>query len=575
MARGKITPYEVGSFSPSAVGVSQENQSGQIVSQGIAAIGKALIAREDASNTLEAMNQFGSFELAYQQKKIDLQKQYVNDPAKYPEAVRNAGLELADSMSGSMGSSSAKKFRQMTSSSLSQDVPNSMKWYFTRDSEIQVGKITSIKQNLALQASTVASAKDLEAIKVNFTKASTEATKLIDKESDTKLTEQYWKLAKTQAMSAQVFAQPMKLMRELEGGTYDKLLTPEEKLTWKNKARDAVYNRAIDDQYRTMFMAQGKLLDFQNGIENGTFTIADLVNEREAAYANRNKTDVTGKPIVSQEYIKGLDNLIDITLYAKQRVPGVKEARAASLKDFDTEWDQYLQEKKMSKQGPSEQDVEKELGMYAKLSGLYRNGDISKDDFDRHIAIMRTKLSLRQGQKARVRSFSEAIDQAGTVPTLWWRTPGNDVVSLGYQMIKSYVDTAYRELGTDERRDLKAQMLSQYHQKIQAEPEDNISKLATENERRQFASERVKGVLNEKGFRIGGIINTNVTYTEPETGKVYQIGDIGVKNGYKVRFTGKDPETGTPTWKFVPGQIVTNANGQQGLVQDDGSIKRL
>jgi len=555
MAKGKITPYDPGNFSPSAVGVPGEDRSGQILAQGVNAIGAAIAKREDTTSTLEAMDQFGSFDLAYQQQKLDLQKQFKDEPAKYSTAVKEGSQKLVDQFSQGMSGDAAKKFRQMASSSLAQDAGNLAKWAFQRDNEIQVGRISSIKQNLAIKASTINSADGLRGLRQDFFDASIEATKLIDKESDTKLTQTYWELAKKQAMAAQVFSSPMKVMRDLEGGAYDDVLDADERLTWKGKARDAIYNRAEDDQFRTMFMAQGKLLDFQNGIEDGTVSIADLITERDAMAANKNKVDALGKPVIDPHYIKGLDNLIDIVMYANQRLPANKEARKEALVKFDTEWEGYLTEKKQISQGPSEKDVAKELELYANLSSLYQTGVITKSDFDQKTAIMRTKLALRQGQVPRVKSFSEVVDQAGTVPNFWWRKPGNDVVSLGYQMIKDYVDKAYPELDTAGRQDLKAQMLSSYHQKIQKVPEEQMKGLTTETDRRNFARQFIVGMPNTEGRATGGVLASNVSYTDTNIQRTFQVGDTFTKNGATKVFVGKDLETGKPMWKLAPDSL--------------------
>jgi len=555
MAKGKITPYDPGNFSPSATGVPGEDRSGQILAQGINTIGVAIAKREDTTSTLEAMDQFGSFDLAYQQQKLDLQRQFKDDPAKYPTAVKELSQKLSDQFSQGMSGDAVKKFRQMTSSSLAQDAGNLAKWSFQRDNEIQVGRISSIKQNLAIKASTINSAEGLQSLKQDFIAASAEATKLIDKEADTKLTQTYWELAKKQAMAAQVFSRPMKVMRDLEGGAYDSILDADERLTWKGKARDAIYNRAEDDQFRTMFMAQGKLLDYQNGIEDGSVSIADLITERDAMVANKYKVDALGKPVIDPNYIKGLDNQIDMVMYANQRLPANKEARKEALAKFDTDWEEYLMEKKQTGQGPSETDVAKELEIYANLSSLYQTGVITKSDFDQKAAIMRTKLALRQGQVPRVKSFSEVVDQAGTVPTLWWRRPGNDVVSLGYQMIKDYVDKAYPELEAEGRRDIKAQMLSSYHQKIQQVPEEQLKALQTENDRRNFARQFIVGMPNNEGRATGGILAASVSYTDNNIQRTFQVGDTFTKNGATKVFAGKDLETGKPMWKLAPDSL--------------------
>lgn len=555
MAKGKITQYDVGSFSPSAVGVPGQDRSGQIIGAGIESIGKALAAREDTSNTLSAMDKFGGFELQYAQQKMDLQAKYRENPAGYATAVKDMSDKLVDGMSKGMPGGVFAKFKNLTTNAVAQDMDNNVKWAFNRDNEIQVGKITSIKQNIALKASTVSSAEGLAGVLADFTAVSPEARKFITADADEKLTKTYADLAKKNAMYAQIYARPMGVYRDLEGGAYKGILTPEEISEYTGKARTALYNRAEDEQYRTMFMAQGKLLDMQDGIDSGSVTISDLVNEREAAYANKDKKDINGKPIISPDYIKGLDNLMDTVMYSRLRLPANKETQKEVLKKFDTDWDAYLQEKKTSGKGPSEEDISKELGMYASLSSLYRDGTITKADFDEKTSIMRTKLALRQGQIPKVKSFNEVVDQAGTVPNFWWRKPGNDVVSLGYQLIKDHVDKAYSESTNDERQNLKAQMLSQYHQNVQSTPEEMMKGLKTENERKNFAQRLIFGGVNTKGERTPGVAVANSSYYDPSTARQYRPGDAMTRFGASKIFKGMNPDTGRPIWEIDPSSI--------------------
>ena len=561
----KITQYKVDSFSPTAVGVPGEDKSGQIISAGVESVGKALAAREDTSNTLSAMDKFGSYQLQYEQNKLSLQSQFKDNPAGYAIAVKNMGDKLSGDVGKDMPGVAYQKFKSLTNSAVAQDIDNNVRWAFNRDSEIQLGKITSIKQNIALKAAIVASPEGLAEIMDDFNVVSAEARKFITAEADDKLTKTYKELAVKNAMYAQIYARPMGVYRDLEGGAYKNILTPEEITDFTSKARSALYNRAEDEQYRTMFMAQGKLLDFQDGIDKGTVSITDLINEREAANANKNQKDITGKPIINPEYIKGLDNLIDTVTYSRLRLPANKEAQKTALKNFDMKWEGYLQEKKEANQGPNEQDIGKELDMYSTLTGMYKDGTITKSDFDEKTAIMRTKLALRQGQVPRVKSFSDVVDQAGTVPTFWWRKPGNDVVSLGYQMIKDHVDNAYAANPTDERRDMKAQMLGQYHQIIQNQPDDVIKSLKSENEKKAWAHKLIFGGINAKGEQNPGIALANSSYKEPVSTTTYLPGDAVTKFGATKIFKGMNSSTGRPIWTLPPETVdkVVIINGRK------------
>lgn len=547
----RITQYDRKSLSPQAVGVPGESRAGEIIGRGVSALGAALTQREEASDKLSASQRFGDFQFEYGAKKIAMQQEYADRPLEYPAAVKKVAEDMTTEFGKSLNGRSFQHFKQLTGSAIAQDSEALATWSYRRDNEIQVGKITDIKQNIALRAATVTGADGLRTILSDFSKASVEATQMIDADSDAKLTEKYVDLAKKNAMFSQIYARPMQVYRDLEGGVYKGLLTPEEISDFTAKARNAIYNRAEDDNYRTMYMAQGKLLDFQKGLDDGSVTITDLIVEREAAWANKDQKDVNGKPVVPVDYVSGLDNLINTVMYSKMRLPMNKDAAKIVLDKFDTDWDTYLLAKKDRNEQPNEKDIAKELSLYANLLSLYQSGTIMKSDFDEKSTIMRTKLALKKGQVPRVKSFDDVIEQAGTVPNLWWRKPGNDVVSLGYSMIKDFVDRGYSD--PDVRRTLKAQMLAQYHQVIENTPEEEWKNLKTENERMAYARKRVLGVTGPKGEQIPGVAQQNMKYIDPVSKRQIAVGESVSQNGATKILSGFDSNTGRPIWGLAPG----------------------
>ena len=564
---GKIDQYEVGSFSPSAVGTPGQDKSGQILATGVEAISKALMVREDTSNTLSAMNKFGEFQLQHEQNKLKLQQQYQADPTEYATAVKTMSDKLSDDMSKGMPSGVFQKFKNLTTSATAQDADNNVKWAFARDNEIQIGKITSIKQNIALKASTATSAEGLANIigrmdpvtggytGGDFAAVSAEATKFITPEADKKLTDEHRKLAIEFNLDAQLMSRPLSLKADLEGGAYKGVINPDIIKSYSDKARNALINRAIDDQYRTLFLAQGKILDFKNGLDDGSKTIVDVIAEREAANANRGKKDINGDPVVSPGYIQNLDTLIAGATQSTLRTPKGKEANKAALDTFDRQWEGYLLGKKDAHETPSPKDLEKELEVFASLRQNYLSGAISKNQYDEKFNLMETRHKLDKKNIAGATPFNQAIDQAGVVES-WWgmvHGPGKDVVSQGYQMIKDHVDKAYPELPETDRRDLKAQMLSQYHQAIKATPEDFLNAPKTDNERRAFAQRLVYGGVNAKGEQMPGIIRANSSFSDGVSAKRFQVGETVPEMGVPRVYLGNDPSTGKPKFELAPG----------------------
>jgi len=544
MARGKIDEYKVGSFSPQAVGVPGEDKSGQIIASGIASLGQSLAVREDTSNNLSAMEKFGSFQLEYQQKKIELQQRYSNTPAEYPKALQQETEKLTSDMGKGLPSGVYNKFKYMTTSHLASDADNNVKWAFQRDNDIQVGKITSIKQNVALKAASAVGPDGLAEVMNDFTEVSKESTKFITPEADFKLTEMYKKLAINYNLDAQLLSRPNQLKAELDGGAYKDLLTADVIKEYSDKARTAIENRAIDDQYRTLFLGQDKVLGFMKGLDDGSTTIVDLIAERDAMMMNRRKVDVNGKPIVSEGYIKSLDALISGQTQSMRKTPLGKEAHKAALDNFDRKWAEYLQLKSTQNKRPDASDLEKELDLQAELQDSYNRGIIDKTEYDDKVAIMSTKHNLGKNAIAGAMPFNEAINKAGAVPG-WFQK--DNVLSAGFRLIKANVDKNYPELLPEEKRDLYTQMFSKYHQTIKSTPDEVLGKLTTDKDKQAYAQKLVNGTVGPDGKGSTGVTQQYSTF------KNFKVGDADTDpiGGTKV-FAGKNPHNGQPVWFLTP-----------------------
>lgn len=604
MARGNITEYQQGSFSPSAVGTPGVNKSGQIIGQGIESLGAALVKRQETSDNLTAMDKFGEFQLQHAQKKLDLQKQYRDNPEEYVKVAGEMSQKLASDFTNQMPGGAAKRFKSLTSSAIAQDMEGNVAWAFKRDTEMQIGKIDSSNQNLVFKAALVNSPQELKDLfdkrdpvtgdytADSFMGVNKLSGKFLNPDENNAKTLKAWETAKKIAMSARIFAQPRATLADLvgdpqKGSAYKGILDPDEINTWRERAENAVKNRAEFELNQSLHLANVKVLDLQDGLDNGTRDITDVIFEREAAEANKGKRNELGDLIVSPEYIRSLDNLIAREEQSTKRVLDSETKRKETLKKFSDDWDAYLQTKIDANELATPADAEKQLTMIADLGKLKNEGKISDLDYANKMAVIRTKTKLRDNQPARVQTLEQTIANAGInrVPVIGWRYQGNDVVSLGYQMIKDHVDKVYTGSTDEERMNLKAEMLAQYHQRVANTPPEAFRAQRTENDRRNFARNLILGSTNAKGERVNGILHVNSSYKDPIKGEMYRPGDVapvgGAKDILKV-FSGLTPETGDPIWTLAPGMEgkVITVNGQKlkvvgmkangSLIVDDG-----
>lgn len=569
MAKGQITEYEGPAFSSAAVGVPGKDQSAQIIAQGVVNVGKALAQHQDASDDLSAMSTLGDFQVAYANQKLELQQKFRDAPSGYAEATRLAASKLADQYGKKLGAGAQQKFRQLTTSVLAQDADNLVVWSARRENEIDVGNILNIKQNIAIEATTVNSAEGLRAVLMKFPVASVAAQKKISPESDGELTLRYAKLAKENALMSQIEAQPAKVLRDLKGETYKDILTPDEVTSYITKARTAIHNRAEDDFYRRLYTAQGEVYDLQQKVDAGEITPAELITRRQAAWVNKDQKDANGNPIFSPAYFSALDNLLAQMLHTGMTLPPEQaEQRKNALQTFDSDWEQFLAEKKQAGGGPAASDVEEELAMYAKLSDLYGKGVIDKADFDTKVDVMRTKLALRIGKSPVVMSFNQALEEAGK--SRWFRDSSNDVFVYGYRYIKDYVDKAYTTLDPTSKQELKAQILAQYTQQVKSLPENSWKGIKNDIAKQTLAHDLVMG---DGKTRVGVLARFSV-YVDPDTQKSLFVGDEITKNGIIKVFSGLNPETGQPMWRlpeYKVNQVISTPNGLVEITRFDNN----
>jgi hypothetical protein len=563
MARGKITEYQQGAFSKQAVGTPGVDKSGAIIGQGIESIGDALIKRQEASDNLTAMDRFGEYEFQNTQKKFELQKQYQNDPMKYATVAKEESLKLADEFTKGMSGGAARRFKQLSAGSIAQDMEGNAKWAFARDNEIQVGKITSIKQNIALKASAVASPQDLLAIKGDFAAVSPEAQKFISKEEDDKLTKSHWELAKKYAIDAQLRNRPNQFKAELDAkdSPWKDLLDSTEIKVASDQARNAIQNRKIDDIYSSLSSAEGETLDLVKRIDDRSVNLVDLIAKREATAANLGKANTPEVREIMQKHVAILDALLASQTRSMERTDIGKEAKKATLDKFDRDWESFWTEKRDVGKKPDVADLTKELDLHRSLINARNTGAISPNDYNEKFAMLTSKKQLEKKDVGGALPFDQAIEQAGAMPAWYEFWKGKDVLSMGYQEIKSRVDQQYPELAPEERVKVKAELFSQYHQRVKDIPPEQLVGAQNEMQRKAFVRSILLGGTNSAGKEVPGILQRSAFFQDQFTKNQYWVGDSRKDPfGNETVFRGKD-SSGQPLWKFKPNSTIKTASG--------------
>lgn len=577
MARGRITEYRQGSFSPQAVGTPGMDRSGQILGQGIEAFGEALAKREEATDSVAAVNQYGNFQLQYAQKKIDLQKQYQNDPMKFVQAAKELGDKLADEYGKGLSGGAAAKFKRLALGHSAQDIESNANWAFRRDSEIQVGKIQSAYQNQEFSASLVSSPDDLRKLKQGYSDLSREGQfdRLITSESNKKLQDESWGRAKNQALNAMLANQPNQLKAALDSGAYKGVLDPDEIESFSTKARIAIEGRRWDDIYATLYAGEDKTLAWMKNLDNRTADISDLVRERDSINMKIRQGNDQQVNAVLQAYSNNLDALVSMQTRSIQRTELGKEQAKTVLGDFKRSWDAYLSKKSTDRKQPSIDDLTEQLRLSEKLWKAYGQGLINRNDLFDHLSILSTKNEISKNALGGAMPFNEAIQQVGAATGFWPFRNGRDAVSVGYRKIRENIDAQYPELSEEERLGLKTQMMVQYNQQLSALSPEQLKAMKTDPQIDRVARQLILGGVNAAGEMVPGIAQSMVFFRDRFRQIDYKIGDSKQDSLGNVRiFKGKKPD-GAPIWSFRPGDTITGPGGKKAKVREDGSLEQI
>lgn len=524
----KITQADFGNFSPSAVGVPQQDSSGKIIASGAEALGKALGQREDRVNTVAAMAKFGDFELAYATKKAELQKQYRDNPKDFPLAMREASEVLAGDFAKGLNPGIAEKFTSIATSHLAQDADNLVNWSVSREQEKVIGDIQQTYQNLSLAAERGSTPENLKDILSGVDEASVMSRQFIAEGTANTWREQYRADAIKNGMETRIYNNAAKTYSDLASGKYDGIIEAADIKKYLSIAKSAMVNNAVLEQYRALTTSAVELSELQDGITAGTVSIGDINRRLEWAELNKDKKDVNGQVIVSEHYVRGLQALRDISLNQDSRTTEQKNIDERSFgQDFLRRWDMFLAGRQRGK--ASGKDYDDVIGLYSDLINARRSGTIDEEEFNEKKRILDTRLTTSLNPKSRSASLSEALQNAGRYH--WWDNP-RDVYSEGYKIIRDYLDKQRKDLSQEERLRYRDKYVLSFTEMVKSFPPEKIAEVKNKS---KFALDILQGVNGEPG-----LLAKMDVYKHPENGQPIMYGQTILYGGQRYQFLGLD-----------------------------------
>lgn len=448
---GKISEYQTRQLASSAVGVPQQDRSGEIIAsglqQGVQGVVGLLAERKALADDLASDVHIAEYSMAYGEAKGKAMTLYRDKPEAFPKAVFNHGTKLIEDFSSKMEPGVAESFKRKATSFITNDTSNSQTWARNRDQEIIVGNIQKNFNNLELASQNAKDPVALNNILTAIDNHAIKAQNFIDFNSANTLKERTTKAAKDNAIQGLISVNSQKAVQALESGKYlevevkdakgnvtkKKLLTPSENSAYLRVAKTAAITDASIEQYRSIYSSGAQLSDMAERLGENTLPISEINLQLEWAKLHENDLDINNEKIIPEGHIAGLESLRDIALKQDYRPAAQKASDSlVARKEWETHWNKILMDKP-AKGVKGYNDV---IGSYAKALKAYQNNVLSDKDFATAKKILDTKLRASAKGKPQA-SLSEALGNAATKRLHFWEAwdKQESIYEQGYKQI--------------------------------------------------------------------------------------------------------------------------------------------
>lgn len=303
----------------------------------------------------------------------------------------------------------------------------------------------------------------------------------------------------------------------------------------------SAYQAMVSDGYREQFKnyatAAVELAQMGDLIRDRKMSVGDVNRKIQWAELNKNRVDVNGERIVTDNYLRGLYANRDKALGLRQITQAelTADQRTAAEK-FESRWFDYLAgRKKKAKAQPS--DYDNVIGLYADLEELNIEGVIDDTEFEKKKQLLNNKLMSDINPKGVSASLNEALQKAGNYG--WndmWGNP-KDVYSVGYNIIDDHFKKNRGDLSAEEKLRYRQHALIEYTRRINAYPEEKRNP----EDKQRFAIAMLYG---NEASGVPGLFKELDVYQHPETKTPLKYGQMTMYNNIQVVCLGADPKTG-------------------------------
>lgn len=546
MARGKITEYEQGGFSRQAVGTPGVDQSGAIIGKGMEDLGNSIAQYEEKSNAISAQSKFNDFRFKYENMKAGLQEEYKNDPKKFPEVLNTKKQALVDEFSRQMSGGELKKFKQYEMNFTGQEIDSVVGWSFNREKEILVDGAKGNFYDVEYASESATTPEELKKLigdpnnvvegEQSIENAKKQASAFLDPGAIKELTNRTTKAVIENHLSSRIRADATGTYVELQEGKYDGII--ENKNLLRHYTASA-YTAMVSDGYREQFKnyatASVELAQMGDLIRDRKMSIGDVNRKIQWAELHKNKVDVNGEKIVTENYLRGLYANRDVALGLRQKPKAeITAEQKAAAEKFESRWFDYLAgRKKKAKSQPS--DYDEVIGLYAALEELRLDG-MDETLYEQKKQLLNNKLKSDINPKGASASLNEALQKAGQYGFNDWSSP-KDVYAVGYNLIDDHFKKNRPDLSAEDKVRQREHALVEYTRRVNAYPEEQRNP----QDKQRFA---VALLYGDETKGAPGLFKETDMYTHPETKTPLKYGQPTMYNNMPMIFLGANPKTG-------------------------------
>ena len=407
---GKIPKYSRQKFQSTYVGGLQTDKSGSIIAGGMAQAVAPLIeqgvkkeeARLQTIVDQQADSALLQYSLTYQKKAKELQKEYANNTAAYPEAVAKMGVALQEDYGAKIPDERVRaRFSGGASAVVRAGMGPSMAWQEAKDEEnayiawqdnldtaVEVTSTQTTIPDFTASLGEIASIAESNALTTPKVRLSAREIK----------TEE----AVRAFMSAQLEADARVFWRDIDSGKYTDLkyehkdktfnvpLSPKTKAEYKALAKSRTLTQQAEKQIEDGLRVTGELQELALKVDKGEAGIRDLLYKRDQIYA---KGTADEQPPSTKEEKANIDALIrlEVSTLAKS---GKQDP--STLDDLNSKWLKLSDDIRENVDNP--ENLTTELLKYnTDVINAFATGKITQTDY----TSMNRKLSLPLMQSIR------------------------------------------------------------------------------------------------------------------------------------------------------------------------------